>query len=118
MGNELRAKIEEMNGMILQGQILDAFEKFYHPDVVMVEKNAVLAEGKEANRQREADFVSKLTEFRGAEVKAVAVGGDVTMVEWHFDYTHAEWGVMNYDQVAVQRWQDGLIVHERFYPTY
>lgn len=55
-----------------------------------------------------------MTEFRGAEVLAVAVGDGVTMVEWHFDYTHADWGDMDYDQAAVQRWRDGEIVSERY----
>jgi hypothetical protein len=116
--NDLRARVDELNALILQGKAMDAFEKFYHENVVMMEKNAILAEGKAANRAREIDFFSKVTEFRGAEVKAVAVGDDVTMVEWTMDYTHSEWGVMNYAQVAVQRWKDGLIIHERFYPTY
>jgi hypothetical protein len=37
------------------------------------------------------------------------------MVEWHYDYTHAEWGERNYTQVSVQEWQDGQIVKEKFY---
>ncbi len=118
MDNPLQAKIDEMNGMILQGQLLEAFEKFYHQDCVMVDKNQILAEGKDANREREKEFLSKVTEFRGAEVKSVAIGDGVTMVEWHFDYDHADWGTMKYDQVAVQHWQDGEIIHERFYSLY
>ena len=45
----------------------------------------------------------------------MAVGDGVSMVEWHFDYVHKDWGHQKYDQVAVQRWQDGQIIHERFY---
>lgn len=118
MNTELKAKIDEMNAMILKGQLLEAFEKFYHEECVMVEKNQVLAEGKDANREREKEFLGNVTEFRGAEVKNVAVGEDVTMVEWHFDYDHKEWGTMQYDQVAVQQWKEGLIIHERFYSLY
>lgn len=114
----LKDKIEDMNAMILRGELLEAFEKHYHPDVVMVDKNAVLAEGKDANREREKAFLGNVTAFHGAEVKAVAVGDGVTMIEWHFDYEHKEWGHMKYDQVAVQRWQDGQIIHERFYSLY
>jgi hypothetical protein len=54
-------------------------------------------------------------EFHGAEVKAVAYGDDVIMSEWFVDYTHADWGRVTHDQVAVQRWRDGQVVHERFY---
>lgn len=115
MNTGLKTKIETMNQMVLNGEILEAFEKFYHQDCVMEEKDQVLAEGKDANRKREEEFLNNITEFRGAEVKNVAVGEDVTLVEWHFDYDHQEWGTMKYDQVAVQKWKDGLIIHERFY---
>lgn len=115
MSNDLKANVEELNALILEGKALDAFEKFYHEDVVMEQNNEVLGTGKAANREREIDFFSKVTAFRGAEVKAVAIGENVTMVEWTWDYTHAEWGDLNYQQVAVQRWQDGLIIHEKFY---
>ena len=37
------------------------------------------------------------------------------MVEWHMDYTHKDWRVKNYTQVAVQVWKDGQIINEKFY---
>ncbi len=107
--------VEDLNSMILKGQIMEAFEKHYHEDVVMQENEQTPTIGKAANREREKQFLVDLVEFRGAEVKAVAVGDNVSMVEWFFDYTHKEWGKKTYHQVAVQRWKDGKIVQERFY---
>ncbi|MFQ5536840.1 MAG: nuclear transport factor 2 family protein [Gemmatimonadota bacterium] len=115
MTTDLRARVDELNRMVLEGRGMEAFEKFYADDVVMQEGAEEPTVGKEANRRREEDFFAGITEFRGAEVKAVAVGDGVTMCEWHFDYTHKDWGDVAYDQVAVQRWRDGRIVHERFY---
>ncbi|HWP92166.1 MAG TPA: SnoaL-like domain-containing protein [Thermodesulfobacteriota bacterium] len=111
----LREQVEDLNSMILKGQILEAFEKYYADNVVMQENDQPPTVGKDANREREKQFLANLTEFRGAEVKAVAVGDDVTMVEWFFDYTHKEWGKKTYHQVAVQKWKDGKIIHEKFY---
>ena len=112
---DLRTAIEDLNNLVLAGQAFDAFDKYYADDCVMQEDDQEPVHGKAANRAREEEFFNAVTEFRGAEVTAVAVGNGVTMVEWHFDYTHAEWGDMKYDQVAVQRWRDGQIVYERFY---
>lgn len=47
--------------------------------------------------------------FHGAEVRAVAIGEGVSMVEWVFEPRHK----MN--QVAVQRWNRGKIISEKFY---
>lgn len=102
--------------MILEGKILDAFDKFYAEDVVMADKFTGDRVGFETCRKFEEDFVNNLTEFRGAEVldKAVDEENGLAFVKWHFDYTHEEWGNRDYKQVAVQRWEDGKIVHERF----
>lgn len=111
----LSDKIHQLNDMFVQGKVLEAFEKFYADDVVMQENEQEPTVGKETNRQREKEFVSKVTEIREAKPLKVAIGVGVTMVEWHLDYTHEDWGVRNYKQVAVQEWIDGKIVKEKFY---
>ena len=111
----LKDLVEDLNSMILKGQVMEAFEIYYHNDVVMQENEQTPTIGKAANREREEQFLANLVEFRKAEAKAIAVGDNVTMVEWLFDYTHKEWAKKTYHQVAVQRWKDGKIMHERFY---
>ncbi len=111
----LKDLVEDLNSMILKGHIMEAIERYYHEDVVMQENEQTPTAGKAANREREREWLANVIEFRGAEVKAVAAGDNVTMVEWFFDYTHKEWGKKTYHQVAVQRWKDGKIIHERFY---
>ena len=105
----------ELNRMILEGKALDAFEKFYADNCVMKDMGFDPWEGKTLNREREQDFFSKITDFRAGELKETGVGDGVTFSTWHFDYTHAEWGDVKYDQVAVRYWEDGKIVLERFY---
>jgi ketosteroid isomerase-like protein len=112
---DLRAAFEDIKNLVLQGKATEAFEKYYADDVVMQENENPPTVGKEANRQRELEFFSKLIEFRSAEVKAVAFGDDVIISEWFLDYSHADYGKRTYNQVAVQRWKDGKVVHERFY---
>ncbi len=111
----LLEKIDDLNNMILQGKALEAFDKYYHEDVSMRENNNPPVTGKVANRQREEAFFGAITEFRAAKPVNVTANGNTTMVEWHFDYTHKEWGERKYSQVAVQEWKDGQIINERFY---
>ena len=115
MTTDLKTAFEEIQSLLGQGKAMDIFEKYYADDVVMQENTAPATVGKDANRERELDFFSKLVEFRKADLKGVAFGDDVIMSEWDMDYTHKEWGSMTYTQVAVQRWKDGKVVHERFY---
>jgi len=111
----LKEKITELNRLVLAGKALDAFEKFYHPEVMMQENENVPTVGKDANRQREIEFFNSISEFRGAEIKGVAVGDNLSSVIWHYDYTHKERGVKKYTQVSVQHWKDGQIIKEQFF---
>ncbi len=111
----LETKINELNSMILEGKMMEAFEKFYHDDVVMQENSEEPTVGKNVNRKREEEFIKNLTEFRGAQVLNVATGDNVTIVIWHYDYTHKEWGTRQYTQAAVQTWKDGKIIKEQFF---
>ena len=113
--NTLLEKISTINDMILQGQALEAFDQYYHEDVVMQENDNPQIVGKAANRRREEEFFGAITEFRGAKPLHVAIGENTTMVEWHFDYTHKDWGIRNYTQVALQEWKDGKIIKEKFF---
>lgn len=112
---DLKAAFEDIKQLVLEGNAMQAFEKYYGEDVVMQENEDLPTVGKAANRQREEEFFAKVVEFRGAQVKNVAFGENVIISEWFLDYTHQDWGKRTYDQVSVQEWKDGKVVRERFY---
>lgn len=111
----LKQNITTLNDMILQGRVMEAFDKFYHDDVVMQENDSPPTIGKAANRRREEEFLSSIVDFRKEDVLDVAVGDSVTMVRWVLDFTHKDWGDKQYTQVSVQHWADGKIVREQFF---
>ena len=111
----LTEKIRELNSLVLSGKALDAFERFYHPEVIMQENENTPTVGKESNLKREIEFFNNVSDFRGAEVLGVTTGENLSTVIWRYDYTHKEWGVRNYTQVSVQHWKDGLIIKEQFF---
>jgi len=108
---------QQLNDMILQGKILEAFEKFYAEDVVM-EEGDQRREGKDANREYEKQFVGALQEFRSAEIHSRAIDEEnrVTLSEWENDFTLEGVGDVVQKQVAVRTWnEDGQITNEKFY---
>lgn len=112
---QLFEKIHHLNQLVLEGKALEAFEMYYDDEVVMQENQNLPTIGKAANRLREIEFFGNISEFRGASVLQVATGQDVTMVIWHYNYTHRAWGIRNYQQVSVQHWKNGKIVKEQFF---
>ncbi|GAB3918091.1 nuclear transport factor 2 family protein [Larkinella terrae] len=112
---KLLNNINQLNQLVLQGRSMDAFERFYDEEIVMQENALPPTVGKTANRQRELDFYGNVTALRALQVLDVTAGEGVTMVVWHYEYTHKEWGEKNYTQVSVQHWRDDKIVREQFF---
>jgi hypothetical protein len=81
----IKEKVEKMTQLILGGKAMDAFETFYHADVVMQENESTPTIGKEANRNRELEFFANITDFRKAQVQGVAIGENLSTVIWQFD---------------------------------
>ena len=105
----------ELNQMILKGQILEAFDRFYGDDVVMQENNLPPTIGKAANREREQQFVNSVGELHEIKVGSTAAGADTTFSVWIIDATYKGGPRVRQEQVAVRTWQDGKVVREQFF---
>ena len=115
---EIEKAVQEINSLVIEGKLLEAFDKFYHEDVSMQENFLPPTKSKSVNRKREVEFLNNIVEFREAKVNGVGIGDGISYVTWSYDYTHKEWGVKNYTQVSIQHWQDGKIIREQFiYPN-
>jgi ketosteroid isomerase-like protein len=112
---DIAALEAELNKMILEGKAADAFEKFYAEDVVMQEPTDAPRVGKPANRKAEQEFYGNIEEFFGAKLLSSAVGDGVTFSEWSYDFKLKGQPRIKLEEVARREWQNGKIVHERFY---
>ena len=113
--NNVKELVEDLVKMINEGKILEAFEKYYAENVVMQENESTLRIGKEANREYEKAFVNGIVEFHSAKTLGIATGDNYSTVESFMDVTHKDWGRSARTQVAVQRWENGKIINEKFY---
>jgi len=113
----IKEDVKELNDMILQGKMMEAFEKFYADDVTMQENSEEPRVGKDVNRKFEEEFMNNIQEFHGAELNASAFtdDGETAMNYWDFDLTFKNGERKKSSQVAVQKWKDGKIVMERFF---
>ena len=110
-------KAKEMYAMVGQGQMLQAFEKYYHEDITMVEATGEVREGKVANREFEEQWLSSVQEVHGGGVNNFSSNEKegITIVEAWSDMTFKDGNRMKMEEVAVQKWQGDQIIHERFY---
>jgi hypothetical protein len=108
-------RINELLDTIRNGRIMDAMKEFYADDVVMTEPAYGETVGLAANLEREQAFVDSVKAFKNFETPALAVGDGVAIYENVMDWTDVNDNDIHVEQVVVQKWKDGKIVHERFY---
>lgn len=111
---ELAALEAELNQLILAGEPLAAFERFYSDDVVLQENTAPEIAGKARNREREAAFFGSIAETT-VQLLGSAVGEGVTYSEWIYELRFKDGRLVRLTEVSARRWRAGLVVHERFY---
>lgn len=116
MSNLQNAKDLHQN-YVNAGKLLDGFEKYYAENVVMQELGEEPRVGKDANRIHEINFMQSIKEVHGGTILSISedVENDKTMVESRMDLTFANGHRVKMQQIAVQTWENGLIVNEIFY---
>lgn len=113
--SENNVRIHELVDFIRNGRIIDAMNEFYAEDVVMTEPAYGETVGLAANLEREQAFVDSVKAFKSFDTPSIAIGDCVAIYENVMDWTDVNDQDIHVEQVVVQKWQAGKIVHERFY---
>ncbi|MCI1278005.1 MAG: ester cyclase [Nitrospira sp.] len=111
----LQQRLNDLFGYISQGKIIEAINEFYDKDTVMQDNANPPTKGQAANAEREKQFLSGVKEWKGFNVTASGVSDNVTFYECSLDFIATNGQPVHMEQVAVAKWKNGKIVHERFY---
>ncbi|MEM9985518.1 MAG: nuclear transport factor 2 family protein [Bacteroidota bacterium] len=110
-------KIQDMYRMIGEGKTMDAFEKYYHDDVTVIDGTAAPRNGKAEQRKAIQEWYGMIKEFHGSGVSAITADEEngITSVESWTDITFQDGNRVKMEEVGLQRWSGDQIIHERFY---
>lgn len=109
-------RAKDLYAMMEAGQLMEAFEKYYHEDVVVVEPTGEKREGKAAQRRANEEWLAAVEEMHdgGAEWVTSNEEEAVTMVQSFTDVT-MRGKRTPFREIAVQEWTGDQIVHEEFF---
>jgi ketosteroid isomerase-like protein len=97
------------------GDMLGALDEFYAEDCLYQEGNEEPRRGRAAERAHLEAFFATLEAFNGATLHGTGVGDGVTYSEWTFDMTTKDGEHLIWNEILAHRWENGLIVSERYY---
>ncbi len=110
-------KAKDIMDKVLSGRILQAFEEYYHEDVVMIEGSGDVRKGKDVSRKSIKRFMARLEAWNDGKVIAITSDEEkgITMIESWIDVTFHGGMHIKMEQVARQKWLGDKIIEERFY---
>jgi ketosteroid isomerase-like protein len=110
-------KAKDIYNMLATGKLFEAFDKYYHNDVEVVEANGESRKGKDKNRKFQEEFMGMIKEIHGTGVKSITSNEKeaTTIVESWMDVTYKNGKRLFSEEVAVQKWEGDQIIYERFY---
>lgn len=113
----LQHAVNEFIRLLINGQPLEAMERFYDQEVVVFENRQLARAGRDACLKQERAQLAKQPQpvlFRLLR-SAVDEENGCAFLEYVVRFVGPEGRPMRIEQVAVQTWSQGKIIQERFY---
>jgi hypothetical protein len=112
----IKEKMAEIIELTLKGKLDEIFATYYHEDVVRQENYEDPRVGRQFNLDYEKNAIARVDTWNKVEFRDVVVDEEknISMVLQFIDVT-VKGQRFKREEVAVQRWKDGLIIHEKFY---
>ncbi len=111
---QISAALDELVSIVSAGKPMDAFEKFYQKKKKKTDLDGVLVKGKDRNRTIGWELLSKVSNVKDFSRVGQVIKGNRSFLVWSLDFDHAENGPVKVVQVAIQDWEEGKIIRERF----
>lgn len=110
----ITSDVEELVSLALEGKWEIAFEKFYHPDLEKTDLDGNPVHGIQQNIENGRIFSSRISNIRDFSSPGIIVKGNRSFITWSFDFD-VDGNPFKVIEVAIQDWENGKIVRERFF---
>lgn len=110
---QIATSVEELVSLALEGKWELAFEKFYHPDFEKTDLDGIPVVGMEQNLTNGRAFSAKISNVRDFSCTGKIVKDNRSFIVWSFDFD-LDGSPFKVLEVAIQDWENGKIVKERF----
>jgi hypothetical protein len=111
---EMSTALDELVALTLNGEWEKAFDKFYHNDLEKTDLDGVIVKGKAASIENGRIFSSRISNVRDFSCSGIVIKENRSFLIWSFDFD-VDGKPFKLAEVAVQDWEEGRIIKERFF---
>ncbi len=109
---DLKKHVLALINLVEERQVEEAIDRFYDEHIVSHENENAPTVGLEEYRKTVKRLIQNRSNHQ-VKHKHFIISDGMAVIEWHYQFDLQGLGKMEYDQVSVQRWKNGKIVHER-----
>lgn len=111
---QITTAIDELIALVADGKPMEAFDRFYHDDIEKTDLDGVTHTGKTLVEKLGHEQLSAILQVRDFSSVGRVVKGNRSFIVWSVDLDTTK-GLLNVVEVAIQDWQDGRIINERYF---
>lgn len=110
-------RAKDLFSMIEKGKLLEALDKYYHDDVIIITDDGKERKSKKEARKYDEKFLKEIEEVFGGEILTITSdeARKITMVEFWIYIKFKNGTKKEIQEVAVQYWEGEYIIRENFY---
>jgi hypothetical protein len=107
--------VESFVSLVEGGNTVTSMERFFAEHACMQENLSAPRAGKAALIKHEEAALASVQSLRATCVRPIFVSGDCVVIRWVFDIRDKQGKAVRLEELAYQRWEGELIVHEQFF---
>ena len=111
---QITTAVDELIALVAEGKPMEAFAKFYHDDIEKTDLDGVSHRGKALNDKMGHEQLAGIVGVRDFSTVGRIVKGNRSFIVWSIDLDNTS-GQLKVVEVAIQDWQDGKIIRERYF---
>ncbi|MBI2423045.1 MAG: nuclear transport factor 2 family protein [Candidatus Hydrogenedentes bacterium] len=105
--------VQQLIELYREGAILNAFDRFFHKDVFMMQNGDIFAHSKAEGRAKLAAFFSSIRDLQ-VDIRAHRIVENASLLEVSYTFTDSHGKRVHFDGVHLHEWEGDQIIQEQF----
>lgn len=117
MEQSLNETLSAKNNMVKKGQIVEATEKFFAPNIKTIDFDGTVTHGKSEMLAKMQSFAGAIAKVNDITLHHAALNGDVSFAEFTFDFDMKDGSKIFWHEILRSVWKNGQIVEEQYFKS-
>lgn len=115
MQKNIQELSDDMNKMVVNGQLVDAAEKYYASNIRTIEFDGTLTEGKEAAMKKLNEFVGSIKRVKELTLLRSAAYDNTSFSEYILRFEMNDGSDVYMHEIVRSLWESGQVVEEQYF---